>query len=244
MKLEGKSIVITGASSGIGLSTTKLCLQEGASVLANYRSEPRELLELQETCGERLALCQADISVSSQVADLFRAARKWNRHFTGLVNNAGVLKDDLLLMTPEREYDRIVDTNLKGTFLCTQRAAKAMARGSGGSIVNLASIVGRFGNAGQSAYCASKAGVIGLTLSNAKELGASGIRVNAVAPGLVETPMISKLGNDRVEDMVGRTALGRLGQPSDVARAIVFLLSDDASFISGQVIGVDGGLAL
>jgi len=241
--LSEKVAVITGASRGIGRATAFLFAQNNASVVVNYNQsedKAQELVdEIKSQSGKAIAV-KADVSKKEEVATLFKETVKMYGRVDVLVNNAGVLKDNLMMMTREEDYDNILDTNLKGTYLCMQRAVKVMIRQKSGKIINLSSIVGRFGNSGQTAYCASKAGVIGLTLSSAKELGNFGITVNAVAPGIIDTDMTSELKDEVRERLVEAVALKRIGTPEDVAKVILFLASDLSDYVSGQVIGVDG----
>jgi len=239
MMLDSKTAVVTGANRGIGLAITERFLAEGARVFATHRSDPGGLSALE---GD-LTLVACDVTDRESVAALFAQVRREAGGLDVLVNNAGMLDDALLMMVREATWDAVVDTNARGTFFCMQRASKLMMRG-GGSIVNMSSIVGVHGNPGQTAYAASKAAVIGLTRSAAFELGKMGIRVNAIAPGVIDTQMIAHLPENVVAGYLERTAMGRLGTGADVAGAAVFLASDMSAFVTGQVLGVDGGLRL
>lgn len=244
MKLmSDKLVLVTGASRSIGRATALLLAEHGADVVINYKEDATaadEVVNQIKAAGGLAVAIQADVRKSDQVKALFKEVRSLGKRLDCLVNNAGVLHDNLLMMTREADYERIMDTNLRGTFLCTQYAAKAMMR-AGGSIINITSIMGRYGDAGHVPYAASKAGVIGLTLSAAKELGQFGIRVNAVAPGFIDTDMTKNLSQCIREKMADSIHLKkRIGVPEDVAKVILFLASDLSAYVSGQVIGVDG----
>lgn len=238
--LDGKIALITGASRGIGYATAQAFALEGATLVLNYHEHGERAEELARKLGGNSFAIQADVSKLEEVKRMFATVRERLGRLDILVNNAGVLSDSLILMTDETSYDRVLDTNLKGTYLCLQHAAKMMLKAKTGAIVNVSSIVGIQGNAGQGHYSASKAGVIGLTKSAAKELGPYGIRVNAVAPGLIDTDMSSHLSPGVRAKLVERIALGRTGTPQDVARVILFLASGESAYVSGQIIGVDG----
>lgn len=242
-KMKDKVILVTGANKGIGLAIAKKLLDNGAKVAVNYRENCDNLKLLAEQNGNKIALIKADVSKQEEIKNMFAQIKEKYGSLNGLVNNAGILKDSLLIMSREEDFDRLINTNLKGTFLCMQQAAKSMMRG-GGSIVNISSIVGVKGNAGQCMYSATKAGVIGLTKSAAKELGQFGIRVNAIAPGVIKTDMISHLNEDKINGFINNTPLKRLGSAEEVSELALFLLSDKSSFITGQIIGADGGLLM
>lgn len=240
--LENKVAVVTGGCGGIGRATALILAENGAKVvISDKKTEGSEsLLEEIKSLGGEAIVVKADISKKEKVDELFKKAVEKFGKIDILVNNAGVLKDSLILMTPEEDYDFIMNANLKGSYLCMQRAAKIMMRQKGGKIINLSSIVGRYGNSGQAVYAASKSGVIGLTLSAAKELGNFGIMVNAVAPGIIDTNMTTDLKQEIKDKLVDSVALKRMGKPEDVAKVILFLASDLSDYVSGQVIGVDG----
>ncbi len=246
MNLSGKTAVVTGGSRGIG---REICLQlakAGAHVVFAYRSagEAAEslLCELRALHVQALGI-QCDVADFDAAGQLMKAADG----FGGvdiLINNAGITRDGLLMRMSEDSFDAVIDTNLKGTFNCMRHAAPLMVRKRAGRMINITSVAGLRGNAGQVNYAASKAGVVGMTLSAAKELGARGITVNAIAPGFIETDMTDSLGDRYREALLERISLKRLGQTADIAALTLFLASDDASYITGQVISVDGGLAL
>jgi len=242
--LKGKIALITGANKGIGLAITKTFLENNATIIANYKSECKNLENLKNKFKEKLIILKADVSKMEEVKSLFSQAKTKVEKIDILVNNAGILRDNLLLMVKEEEWDSVIGTNLKGAFMCSQQAVKGMMRNGKGCIINISSIVGIRGNSGQCAYSASKAGLIGFTKSAAKELGEFNIRVNAIAPGVIDTEMISHLKPEKIESFKFQTPLKRIGSPEEIAKTALFLASDDSSFITGQVISVDGGLIL
>lgn len=242
--IDGKVVLVTGAGRGIGRAIARAAADAGATVLINYNQCEDGASGLAAELmakGLKAETVKADVASEAEVQAMFKIIRERFGRLDVLVNNAGIVGNNLLLMTSTEELDRIVAVNCRGSFLCTRAAAKMMMRQKGGRIINLASIVGRFGNRGQIAYAASKAFVIGMTLSAAKELGPSGIRVNALAPGFIDTDMTRGLKEEVRQKLIADTPLGRAGQPEDVASVAVFLMSEEASFINGQVIGVDGG---
>jgi len=245
--LKDKVILITGSSRGIGKETALLCAKNGANLVINYYSSEKEaksLLSKVKKLGVKAISVKADVSKVDEVKTLFSKVKEEFGRLDVLVNNAGILKDNLLMLTRESDYDTIMDINSKGVFLCMQHATKMMMRHKSGKIINIASIVGRFGNSGQIPYAGSKASVIGMTMSAAKELGQFGITVNAVAPGVIDTDMISVLKPDFKQKLLDGIALGRIGTGEDVAKVVVFLASDLSDYVSGQVIGVDGCMNL
>ncbi len=244
--LEGKIAVVTGASRGIGRAIAIELASRGADVVVNYcgsLEKAEETGRLIEEKGRRALLVRADVSDAAQVEELFAQTIAEFGRIDILVNNAGITRDNLLLRMSEEEFDAVIRTNLKGTFLCMKQAAKRMLRQRSGRIINISSISGVAGNAGQANYCAAKAGVIGLTKSAAKELGSKGITVNAIAPGYIRTDMTEVLSDAVKEATLARIPLKRFGNPEDIAYTAAFLASDEAAYITGQVIGTDGGMS-
>ncbi|WP_213423301.1 3-oxoacyl-[acyl-carrier-protein] reductase [Bhargavaea massiliensis] len=246
-KLTGKSAIVTGASRGIGRAIAIALAKEGAKVAVNFAGSEDKAAEtvrmIEEAGGEAFAV-RASVSSQEDVKQLVSETMERFGSVDILVNNAGITKDNLLMRMKEEEWDDVLSTNLKGVFLCTKAVARPMMKKRSGTIVNLASVVGVAGNAGQANYVAAKAGVIGLTKTAAKELAARGIRVNAVAPGFITTDMTDKLPEDVKEGMLAQIPLGKLGDPEHVARAVVFLASDDSEYITGQTLHVDGGMVM
>jgi len=240
--LEGKVALVTGGTRGIGLATARALAEAGATVVLTGRDEAKAK-EAAAAAGAASGLA-LDVTDAKAVSTLVRGVAKEHGKLDIVVANAGIMEDALLGMIREELVDTTLSTNVAGTLHTVQAAARAMMRKKSGSIVVLASIVGEHGSAGQTVYAASKAAVANIARSAAKELGRSGIRVNAVAPGVIDTDLTSGLTDDAKAENIGKTPLGRLGTPEDVANAIRFLVSDDASFITGQVLGIDGGLVL
>ncbi len=240
--LSGRVALVTGGTRGIGLATVRALVEAGATVVLTGRDESRAK-EAASAAGAAAGLA-LDVTDAKAVSSLVRGVAKEHGKLDVVVANAGIMEDALLGMIKEELVDTTLSTNVAGTLHTVQAAARAMMRKKTGSIVVLASIVGEYGSAGQTVYAASKAAVANIARSAAKELGRSGIRVNAVAPGVIETDLTAGLSEDAKAENTGRTPLGRLGRPEDVAKAIRFLVSDEASFITGQVLGVDGGLVL
>ncbi|MEK4761580.1 3-oxoacyl-[acyl-carrier-protein] reductase [Viridibacillus sp. FSL E2-0187] len=246
-KLEGKTAVVTGASRGIGRAIALILAEQGARVVVNYsgsQSKAEEVVaEITENGGEAIAV-QANVADADEVTALMKAATDTFGSLDILVNNAGITRDNLLMRMKEQDWDDVMNTNLKGVFLCTKAVSRQMMKQRAGRIINVASIVGVSGNAGQANYVAAKAGVIGLTKTTAKELAARNIYVNAVAPGFIATEMTDELPAEVKDQMLGQIPLAKLGDPKDVAKVVLFLASDDASYITGQTIHVDGGMVM
>lgn len=248
MDLSGKVCLVTGGSRGIGRSISIKLARLGARVALNYKSNEeqaqRVVSEIESFNGEAAAFRAdvADYQQASQMVD--EVVQKFGR-IDILVNNAGVTRDGLLLRMDERDWDDVINTNLKGMFNTTKSAVKFMVKQRWGRIINISSVVGIYGNAGQANYAAAKAGVIGFTKSLAKELGSRGITVNAVAPGFIRTDMTSELLKKAGENLVvEKIPLKRIGEPEDVANLVAFLVSEEANYITGQIIAIDGGLTL
>ncbi|OOC07214.1 SDR family NAD(P)-dependent oxidoreductase [Amycolatopsis azurea] len=240
--LDGKVALVTGGTRGIGLATARALAEAGATVVLTGRDEAKAK-EAAAAAGAASGLA-LDVTDAKAVSTLVRGVAKEHGKLDIVVANAGIMEDALLGMIREELVDTTLSTNVAGTLHTVQAAARAMMRKKTGAIVVLASIVGEHGSAGQTVYAASKAAVANIARSAAKELGRSGIRVNAVAPGVIDTDLTSGLTEDAKAENIGKTPLGRLGTPEDVANAIRFLVSDDAAFITGQVLGIDGGLVL
>ncbi len=247
MDFTDKVAVVTGSSRGIGRAIALRLAAEGAKVVVNYRGNEAAanevVAQIKAGGGEAIAV-QADVSDVAQAEALIEAARKAFGRVDILVNNAGTTRDTLIMRMSEEDWDVVLDTNLKGAFNCIKAATRPMMRQRYGRIVNITSVSGLAGNPGQANYASAKAGLIGLTKTVAKELGSRNITCNAVAPGYVPTDLTASLPPDLVQQAVERTPLGRTGTPEDIAAAVAFLASDEAGFITGQVLAVDGGLAL
>lgn len=245
--LEGKVAVVTGASRGIGRAAALRLAQEKASVVVNYngsKERAEEVVKEIEAMGGTACAIQCDVADFAACEKFFQEVTERFGRVDILVNNAGITKDGLLMKMSEEDFDRVLDTNLKGTFNCIRFVTRTMLRQKSGRIINLSSVVGVAGNAGQANYAASKAGVIGLTKSAARELASRGITVNAVAPGFIETDMTQVLSDRVKEATAAQIPMGHFGQAKDVAELIVFLASEKAGYITGQVINVDGGMAM
>jgi 3-oxoacyl-[acyl-carrier protein] reductase len=247
MDFTGKVAVVTGGSRGIGRAIALRLAAGGAKVVVNYNSNEAAANEVvrqvQAGGGEAIAV-QADVSQPAQAQALVDAAQKMFGRVDILVNNAGTTRDTLIMRMSEEDWDLVIDTNLKGAFNCIKAATRPMMRQRYGRIVNVTSVSGLGGNAGQANYAAAKAGLVGLTKTVAKELGSRNITCNAIAPGYVPTDLTGTLPPELVELAIQRTVLGRAGTAEDMAAAVTFLASDDASFVTGQVLTVDGGLSM
>ncbi|WP_163530506.1 3-oxoacyl-[acyl-carrier-protein] reductase [Halobacillus ihumii] len=245
--LHEQVALVTGASRGIGRSIALELAQSGAKVAVNYAgSEDRAdavVQEIKDNGGEAIKI-QANVSQGDDVSRMVKTVVEEFGRLDILVNNAGITKDNLLMRMKEQEFDDVIDTNLKGVFMCTKGVTRQMMKQKFGRIINISSIVGVSGNPGQANYVAAKAGVIGLTKSNAKELASRNITVNAVAPGYITTDMTDQLTEEQREQMLALIPLNRLGEGADVARAVRFLASGDAAYITGQTLHVDGGMVM
>ncbi|SHI65980.1 3-oxoacyl-[acyl-carrier-protein] reductase [Clostridium amylolyticum] len=242
-----KVAIVTGAAKGIGRAIALRLAEDGMNIAINYRSndvEANNLVDEINKLGVRAIAIKADISDFAQAEGLIKDTLKVFGRIDVIVNNAGVTKDSLLLRMTEESFDSVIEINLKGTFNCIKHVTPVMLKQKKGKIINISSVVGITGNAGQVNYSASKAGVIAMTKSLAKEVGSRGICVNAVAPGFIKTDMTAKLSLKAVEELSKAIALKRLGLPEDVAKAVSFLASDDSDYITGQVLCVDGGMVM
>lgn len=247
MSLEGKTAIVTGGSRGIGRAICIELARQGANVVtcyANGADGANETVEMCKEYGVKAEAVKANVSKNDDVAALIAKVKDEYGSIDVLVNNAGITKDNLIMKMNEEDFDKVIDTNLKGAFLCIQNIARIMLKQKSGRIINISSVVGVSGNAGQANYAASKAGLIGLTKSVAKELGSRGITVNAVAPGFIETDMTAKLPLDVVDEMKKSIPMKSMGKVEDVANLVAFLASENARYITGQVICVDGGMAM
>lgn len=247
MSLDGEIALVTGGSRGIGRACSLALAQAGAEVIVNYVSNAERAKavcdEIAAHGGKALPV-KFDVGDPAQTKTALETVLKDRKAITILVNNAGVTRDGLMMRYSVDDWDSVLDTNLRGAFLVSQAVIRGMMKERKGSIINLSSIVGIVGNPGQAAYCASKAGLIGLTKAMAKELAPRNIRVNAVAPGLIETDMTDKLTAEQKEAMLKSIPLARVGSPEEIAQAVVFLASPASSYITGQTIVVDGGMGM
>ena len=240
--LDGKVALVTGGSRGIGAAISRELAKAGAKVALNYRAGQEAA---DEVAGEIRGLAvRADVSKPEEVQALIERVEGGLGDIDALVNNAGVTRDTLIARMTDDDWQTVIDTNLRGTFNTSRAVSRKMLRRRAGSIVNLSSVVGVHGNPGQANYAASKAGIIGLTKALARELGSRGVRVNAIAPGYISTELTDVLNDEQRGLILQNTPLGRLGEPEDVARAVRFLCSDEAAFITGEVLLVDGGLGM
>jgi len=246
-RLDGQTAVVTGASRGIGRAIALRLAAEGASVVINYQGskERAEAVKAEiEEQGGTAFLYQCNVADFGACEEFLKAVTAQTGRLDILVNNAGITRDGLLMRMSEEDYDAVLNTNLKGTFNCIRFAARQMLKQKSGRIINISSVSGVLGNAGQANYSASKAGIIGLTKSAARELASRGITVNAIAPGFVNTEMTEGLSEKVKEGAVAQIPLGKFGEPEDIAEAALFLASEGARYMTGQVLHVDGGMAM
>lgn len=244
---KGRIAIVTGGSRGIGRAIALELGQRGATVVVNYNKSAdaaNEVVEAVKAAGGDGMAVQADVSDAEQVEALFKAVTAAYGQVDILVNNAGTTRDNVIMMLKPDDFDSVINTNLRSAWLCSKAASRLMMKKRSGRIINITSVVGIAGNGGQTNYSASKAGMIGLTKSLAKEIASRNITVNAVAPGFIETDMTASLSEDVMKQAIAAIPLGRQGKPEDVAKAVAFLASDDAVYITGQVIVVDGGMVM
>lgn len=245
--LENRVAVVTGGSRGIGRAVALELAKRGAAVVVNYNRSPESAEKVVAQIiaeGGRAAAFQADVSAFEQAAALIKFSVDMFSDLHILVNNAGITRDTLIMMMSEEDWDAVMATNLKSTFNCAKVAVKHMMRKRYGRIINMASVAGQMGNAGQTNYSASKAGQIGFTKALAREVASRNITVNAIAPGFVDTEILDSVPPEMMEAAMKFVPLGRKGQPEEIAYAVAFLASDQAAYITGQVLGVDGGMAM
>ena len=245
--MSGRTALVTGGSRGIGRAICLELAAQGANIAVNFAGREDAARETAEACralGVRAEIYQADVSSAADCETLVKTVREQFGSLDILVCNAGVTKDGLLMTAKEEDFDKVLDTNLKGAYFCMKAAARLMVRQKYGRIVNLSSIVGLRGNAGQTSYAASKAGIVGLTKAAAKELATKNITVNAVAPGFIETDMTAVLPEKARQAMLATIPQGKIGAAEDVARAVAFFAQEESSYITGQVLCVDGGMAV
>ena len=245
--LEGKIALVTGGGRGIGRAICLELAARGATIFVNYNrsgAAAAEVVAQIEKGGGTAKSMQADVSDTEQVTTMFKSIVSDFGAIDILVNNAGMTRDNVIMLMKPDDFDAVIETNLRSCWLCCKTAARTMMRKRSGSIINITSVVGIAGNGGQTNYSASKAGIIGLTKSLAKEVAARGIRVNAVAPGFVETDMTADLSDEIREKAIEAIPLGRIGAAEDIAKAVAFLASDEADYITGQTLVVDGGMVM
>ncbi|MCV9887626.1 3-oxoacyl-[acyl-carrier-protein] reductase [Metabacillus halosaccharovorans] len=245
--LSNKVALVTGASRGIGKAIALDLAKNGASIAVNYagnEAKANEVVdEIKANGGQAIAI-KADVSNGDEVQQMIKEVIKEFGQLDILVNNAGITRDNLLMRMKDSEWDEVIDTNLKGVFLCTKAVTRQMMKQRNGRIINITSVVGVSGNPGQANYVAAKAGVIGLTKTTAKELASRNITVNAVAPGFITTDMTDELNDDIKADLLKQIPLAALGEPSDIANAVTFLASEKSKYITGQTLHINGGMVM
>jgi 3-oxoacyl-[acyl-carrier protein] reductase len=247
LPLIGKVAVVTGSSQGIGLATAERLARNGADIVINYRSKPEAAATARtgiESLGRRCIAIQADVSKEEDVTRLFAEANQELGPVTILINNAGTTRDKLILQMTLQDFEHIIDANLRSAFLCTKAVLRSMMKARWGRIVNVSSVAGLLGSAGQANYAASKAAIMALTMSTAREMASRNITANAIAPGYIPTELTSTLTDQQRKFIMESTPLGRFGSTEDIAAAIAFLCSPESSFITGQILCVDGGMAM
>jgi 3-oxoacyl-[acyl-carrier protein] reductase len=245
--LSGKVAVVTGSSRGIGAAIAKVLAAQGAKVVVNHRNSPaaaEEVVTAIKASGGEAIIIQADVAQSGEAQRLIKDTIDTYGQIDILVNNAGTTRDTLIMMMKDEDWNLVLQTNLFSTFYCSKAATRPMMKKRSGRIINITSVVGLAGQAGQTNYAASKAGIIGFTKALAREVGSRNITVNAIAPGFVPTALTEVLPEEMIKSTVANTPLGRLGTAEEVAYAVLFLASDEAAFITGQVLTVDGGLVM
>lgn len=247
MDFSNKVAIVTGGSRGIGKAIAKKLASFKANIVINYTSSETEALKVKEeieSLGVECMTVKCDVSKSEDVNNMVSEVMDRFGKVDILINNAGITKDALIMKMKEEDFDKVIDVNLKGVFNCTKAVTKPMMKQRNGKIVNMASVVGVMGNPGQANYCASKAGVIGFTKATAKELASRNININAVAPGFIETAMTDVLKDDVKESMLSSIPMKKFGTPEDIANLVIFLCSDMSTYITGQVVHVDGGMVM
>ncbi len=247
LDLSGRVAIVTGGSRGIGRATAERLAASGATVVVNYRGNAAAAtatVAAITAAGGKAVTVQGDVSQPADVEHLVKTTLEQFGRIDILVNNAGITRDNLLLRMKESDFDEVLATNLRGTFLCTRAVLRPMTKQRFGRIINITSVIGLIGNAGQANYAAAKAGIIGFTKSTAREMASRGITVNAIAPGFIETEMTDALNEETRKAILATIPLGRFGQPAEVAGLICFLASDAGAYISGQTLTIDGGMVM
>lgn len=247
LDLSGRVAIVTGGSRGIGRATAERLAASGATVVVNYRGNAaaaEATVAAITAAGGKAMAVQGDVSQPADVEHLVKTTLEQFGRIDILVNNAGITRDNLLLRMKESDFDEVIATNLRGVFLCTRAVLRPMTKQRFGRIINITSVIGLIGNAGQANYAAAKAGIIGFTKSTAREMASRGITVNAIAPGFIETEMTETLNEETRKAILATIPLGRFGQPAEVAGLICFLASDAGSYISGQTLTIDGGMVM